>query len=301
MLSKLFNLSNVSLRQTAARAYDMQLVALGAIILLALLALSERAAILAPLRLALGLAYALFVPGYCLIVAALPRCDQTDGAVRSALSLGASVGLLAGLMLLLDLLPWGIRPWPIALGIALWCVLMCGIVIWRRALLPTDAVPVAAAGGLLGAARSISSRIRMRHVGPALAVIGVLLLAGLAALIPDATGKMTEFYVLGKQSTAEDYPREVIVGEPMKATFGIANREFAAGDYRIEAWSNGALLAKAGPITLANGETREIPLRYTLSHSAPDQRIDVQLFYNDQPDPYRQLTLWVNVLPKQTR
>src|SRR4029453_5369256 len=71
------------------------------------------------LQVPLGLLGALLAPGYALTVALFPRRDQIDGLARAALSFGLSVAVLPVLALVLNALPWGIRPWPIALSLLL--------------------------------------------------------------------------------------------------------------------------------------------------------------------------------------
>jgi uncharacterized membrane protein len=76
------------------------------------------------LRIPLGLAYVLFIPGYLLQAFLFPRLDDLDGIERMGLSLGLSVALVPLLALLLDRLPWGLRFWPIAIGQCLLILLL---------------------------------------------------------------------------------------------------------------------------------------------------------------------------------
>lgn len=115
---------------------DFRLALIGAGVLVLLIALSQWLWFLQPLRLVLGLAYVLFVPGYCLTAALFPRADDIDGIERIGLSLGLSVAWISVLALILDWLPWGLRLWPIVLGELASIAIFAGIALWRRSRLP---------------------------------------------------------------------------------------------------------------------------------------------------------------------
>lgn len=124
----------------------------------------------------------------------------------------------------------------------------------------------------------------------------VLGIAAYSFTAPDPSARLTEFYALGAEGLAESYPREAAPGQPMQVQLGIVNREGALGRYRVEARSAGQLLAQAGPIELADGASWQAPLNYALPQAGADQQVDILLFRDDVPDPYRQLRLWVNVV-----
>ncbi|MCB0238602.1 MAG: DUF1616 domain-containing protein, partial [Anaerolineae bacterium] len=115
---------------------DFRLALIGAGVLVLLIALAQWLWFLQPLRLALGLAYVLFVPGYCLTAALFPREDDIDGIERLGLSLGLSVAWVPVLALILDRLPWGLRLWPIVVGELLSMAIFAAIALWRRSRLP---------------------------------------------------------------------------------------------------------------------------------------------------------------------
>jgi uncharacterized membrane protein len=251
------------------------------------------------LRVPLGLVAVLFAPGYALVAALFPRRDDLDGVARAALSFGLSVAVLPVIALVLNALTWGIRPWPIALSLSLWILLLCSTALWRRRALASSGpvyMPPAIDG--LGWWRGLSSRVRAYYIIGGLALAAVLIAGTVALLLPDPTARTTEFYVLGPKGIAENYPREVAPGQEMQVQLGISNREGTRARYRVEVRAEGQLLAQLGPIALEDGATWEAALRYALARAGDDQRIDILLFYNDHPTPYRQLRLWVNVRSK---
>jgi uncharacterized membrane protein len=108
---------------------------------------------------------------------------------------------------------------------------------------------------------------------------------------------VTEFYVLSADGLVENYPRQVAPDEPMLVLVGITNREGRSGRYRVimRAGQPAHELAPTDWLTVERDATWQAPLRYTLPRAGDDQAVDIVLFYDDQPEPYRRLRLWVNV------
>src|SRR5690349_2109645 len=81
--------------------HDFHVLVVGAVILAMLFGLDVQAGPVGLVRIALGLTYVLFVPGYCLMVALFPRREDLDGVARVGTSIGLSVALVPPLALLL--------------------------------------------------------------------------------------------------------------------------------------------------------------------------------------------------------
>jgi uncharacterized membrane protein len=258
---------------------------------------------LAALRAPLGMVLVLFAPGYALAAAVFPRRADLDGLARAALSFGLSVAVIPLLALLLDRLPWGIRPLPIALALAATILVLAAAAFVRRArLAPSDTAYAPPVPDLAGWWRRLDWRAQRLYVGGALLL---LLVAGAgigALLLAEPSGELTEFYVLGSGGLAEDYPRAAVVGEEVVVTLGVANRERAARSYRVEIWAvdpwdadRRQLVGQAGPFTLAHGQTIEQPVSWRMPWAGDDQTVEFLLFSGDDPHPYRQLRLGVDV------
>jgi uncharacterized membrane protein len=113
---------------------------------------------------------------------------------------------------------------------------------------------------------------------------------------------MTEFYMLGSEGLAENYPRQGAVGQPLQVTIGITNRERQAQTYRVEAWvqdngieSRRQQVAAIAPLTLEPGETSEKPLAWRMPWAGQDQQVEFLLFRDLDPKPYRRLRLFLNI------
>lgn len=248
------------------------------------------------LRIAVGLPAVLFAPGYTLTAAAFPRRADMGGVARAALSFGLSVAVIPILALLLDRLPWGLRPLPIVLAMASFILVASCVALVRRMALPADVVAVPPAIEPLSWSSVISRRVLTQYLLGGLVLAIVLGTAAYSLARPDPSSRLTEFYALGAGGLAESYPREIAPGQSIQVELGIVNREGAPGRYRVEARSAGQLLAQAGPIDLIDGASWRAPLSYALPQPGLDQQVDILLYRDDAPQPYRQLRLYVNVL-----
>lgn len=250
---------------------------------------------LAAARLLLGLTLALFGPGYALQIALFPRRNGLDGADRLALSVGISLALIPLLALILDQLPWGVRLGPVV-GAEAGVTLLALAVAWARwRPLPPDErwdwtlAPAALAGSLEGRPRSwfYSGMTGVLAAG-LLLLLAVVRLAG--------TGNpTTEFYLLGPEGRAEDYPRRAMVGKPLTLTVGIVNGEEVDVEYRLEVVDGVSLLGQAGPVRLAPGAAYEGPVSFTPAQAGDPVQVQFLLYRNGLPVPYRTLWLWLRV------
>ena len=253
------------------------------------------------LRIPLGLVAVLLAPGYALVEATFPKRADLDGVARLGLSFGLSIAVLPLLALLLDNLPWGIRLWPMTISLALWILLVGAVAAWRRSRVSSaEAVFAPNFANPLRDWAKLSQRTKWLSLVAGLLVVGIVTWGVIILVSPNPADRLTEFYALGAQGQAQDYPREVAPDQPMQVTLGIVNREAITARYRIEvrAVTGDKLLAQAGSVTLADGQKWEQPIQYSLSQAGDNQEINILLFYNDSPTPYRQLHLWVNVQAK---
>jgi uncharacterized membrane protein len=134
---------------------------------------------------------------------------------------------------------------------------------------------------------------------------GALLIGLIAAwvfLVPSSDRFLTEFYVLGKAGLTEDYPREAAVGDELAVTMGVVNRERDARTFRVEVWvvdswnpKRRALVAQDSAITLSPSQSREEPISWRMPWAGDDQHVRFLLFTGDDSQPYRQVSLWINV------
>ena len=282
---------------------DFRLALIGAVALVVLIAAAQWLWFLGPVRLVLGLAYMLYVPGYCLTAALFPREDDIDGIERVGLSLGLSIAWITVLALFLDALPWGLRLWPIVVGELVSIGLFSAAALWRRSRLPADeAYAPAPAWQPRGWWRSRSGPDRRIYQFIAVALLLVTAALAWTFLVPTPDEFMTEFYMLGKAGQAEDFPRQAAVGEEIGVTLGVANQERAAHTYRVEVWAADPFtegrrqrVAQDGPFDLAVGQSRAWPITWRMPWPGDNQVVELLLFDGAGTEPYRSLRLWLNV------
>jgi len=248
------------------------------------------------LRLLLGLGYVLLAPGYALQAALFPRCDDLDGPERLALSFGLSMVVVPPMALLLDALPWGIRTWPIVAVEALFIIGCAGVALWRRRRLPEEerfAPALEFDAGDWWAERDRAQRRLFALLGAALLLVGV----GAAAIIlsPKPGEKLTEFYILGPEGVAENYPRQALAGQPVTVTMGISNHEGVAAEYAVEVFNAGQRIGQAGPFVLQPEETEERPIAFAPLELGQDVKVEFFLYRDGGAEPYRSLWLWLEV------
>lgn len=250
------------------------------------------------MRLALGLVYVLFIPGYTLQAALFPRKTDLDGTERLALSFGLSIAVIPPIALALDKLPWGIRPWPIVASLGVVIAVCSAVAGYRRGRIPNEerfapAVELDVRGWWAAQDRAN----RLLYAVFAGAVLTAFISAGVILFSPKPGERFTEFYMLGAQGMAEDYPREVSAGQAISVTVGIRNQEGVAASYRVEARDGQGVIGQAGPTLLKPGEKFEGPLVFTPLQTGDDVLVTFALYRDYQASPYRTLKLWLKVKP----
>ena len=132
------------------------------------------------------------------------------------------------------------------------------------------------------------------------AILIVAVLASIGATIYIVTsGKsgdsFTEFYILGTEGKAENYPSEIVLGEEAAVTLGIVNREHEEMSYRVQIKIDEELVKEIGPVTLSHEEKWEERLSFMPGRAGDDQKAEFILYKQEQGQPYLTLRLWINV------
>lgn len=277
---------------------ELILVALCGLILIGLIAIGAEGlpAPLPILRLFLGLLFVLFVPGYTFQAAIFPRANDLDDLERLALSFGLSIAVVPPIALILDALPWGIRLWPIVAAEGLF-IAVCSLVAWyRRWRLPEEerfrlVVKVDVKGWW--DAQDRTNRILYGVVTGA--ILTAVLSAVALVVLPKPGEHFTEFYILGPEGLAENYPREAVVGQPVAVTVGIANHEGVPAEYSLVIISEELLVGQAGPVRLEPEATDERTVSFVPAVAGDDVEVVFLLYRGGIEEPYRSLRLWLKV------
>jgi uncharacterized membrane protein len=128
-----------------------------------------------------------------------------------------------------------------------------------------------------------------------LAIGGALGTLGYVIATPRVGERFTEFYILGLEGRAEDYPRELRVGEEGRVIVGIINREHETVSYRVEVRIEGVINNEVGPIALEHDEKWREIVSFTPHRAGDGQKVEFLLYKNGEVEPYLRLHLWLDV------
>ncbi len=245
------------------------------------------------IRIALGLPFVLFSPGFILITALFPRKENLSDIERIALSFGLSLAVVPLNGLVLNYLPWGINLNSILYSLSIFIV-VTSVAAWlrQRKLSEHEKFSVRINFG------SWSEQNLLRKV---LSIILVFTIVGLLGVIvytvavPRTSEQYTEFYVLNIEGKATDYPDELRLGETGYVILGVVNHERQAVSYTIEIQIDGKTSGAVDPMTLENEEKSESIVEFEPQKTGERQKVEFSLFKDEVVEPYLQLHLWINV------
>ncbi len=252
-------------------------------------------------RLILTLLVVLVAPGYFWHVALFPRQSSLEGWERSAMVIGLSAASVPPLAIVLDgALRVPLRIETILASITVWTGLGILAANARR-----QVVPRADRFGIRLTLARLAVPLRRDRIGALLIASFMLttVVSALALLLTfTAEGparSFTEFYVLGNEALAENYPRALRVGAPTLLTTTVVNEEDHATYFMVIARIGDQILGQSEPVTVAPGTSADLSVSVIPLFSDTDVPLDLDLMREDQAGAYRRLRLWVDVLPRQ--
>ena len=182
-----------------------------------------------------GLPFILFFPGYSLVSFLFPEKRDLDIIERVALSFGLSIAITPLIGLVLNYTPFGIRLAPILFSLASFNIVFSLLAVHRRFRARDPFIPRVDWRKAVGWEE-------MSKLDKILTIILVIsIIASIVALIyiivtPKQGEKFTEFYILGPNGKAADYPTELRVGQNATIIIGIVNHECRTVNYTVEIW-----------------------------------------------------------------
>ncbi|HTY90208.1 MAG TPA: DUF1616 domain-containing protein [Methanocella sp.] len=257
------------------------------------------------IRSALGLVMVLFVPGYTLIAALFPGKKDIDGIERAALSFGLSIAVSPLIGLGLNYTPWGIRLDPIVVCLTIF-TLVCVLAANKRRheLRPEERFDIDFRGTYRELKGEVFSQDKTR-LDRALTVVLILsILLSIATLayvvaVPKQGEKFTEFYILGPDGKADNYPTRYVLGDQKPVIVGIANHEYRNVTYDMVVTLNNSLAVTSlysEKLTLADNQTWEKTVNLTPDRAGNNMEMQFLLYADgNMSAPYRECHLWVNV------
>lgn len=131
-------------------------------------------------------------------------------------------------------------------------------------------------------------------------ILIALIVLAVAAVVyitinPAPSERFTEFYILGPDEKAGNYPTNLTVGENGTVIIGIVNHEGTAANYEVVVRLNDAIL-KNETFKLEEGEAKRIPFTFNSNQTGSGQKIEFFLYkLPHTPQPYRSLDLLFDV------
>lgn len=257
-------------------------------------------------RIVLSLTMLLFSPGYALIAALFPAKSDLEGTERLILSFGLSIAVVPLIGLWLNFTTWGIRLLPTLISLSIFILVMCGIAYLRRSKLSeTEVFEIPFKNAVL----SLKAELLKKPGSKVDRALTVFLIFSIflsvttffyVIVTPKEGEQFSEFYILGPEGVAENYPSEYVFREKGTFIVGIVNHEHRPMNYTMEVRLENKslpLLENLRQVTLAHNETWEEPVTVTPPFEGTDMRLEFLLFNEtDKTKPYRSLHLWIDVI-----
>ncbi|MGA9141203.1 MAG: DUF1616 domain-containing protein [Methanocella sp.] len=259
-----------------------------------------------PIRSAFGLVMILFIPGYSLIAALFPRKKDLDGIERIALSFGLSIAVTPLIGLGLNYTPWGIRLDPIVVCLTAFTVICVLVANKRRHSVPVEDRFHIDFGKIFSDAKkevlpeSDNRLDRILTVVLICAIVMSLLVLAYVVVVPKQGEKFTEFYILGPDGKAENYPTMFAIGDQQPVIAGVANHEYRDVTYDLIVTLNDSSTITeiySDRFTLANNQTWEKTVSIKPDRTGSKMKLEFDLYADgNMTAPYREVHLWVDVV-----
>lgn len=276
-----------------------------------------------PFRVLFSLPLILFIPGYVLITALFPGNKDIDIIERIALSFGLSIAVVPLIGLGLNYTPFGIRLDPIVISLLVFTVVMIMISQFRRAIISEPErfqVPVhELMSGIKEEFFSVNTTKidRILSIILLIAIIGAIGTTIFVIAVPKEGEKFSEFFILGANMKAADYPTKLYAGMDYPIYIGVGNHEFRNVTYTIELFLmnmdydeglNSSAISRMDridqiPVVLSHEEKKILPYTIRITQTGYN-RVEFLLFNETIPREtvtgfdridasYQDLHLWV--------
>lgn len=257
------------------------------------------------IRSALGLVMILFVPGYSLIAALFPRKKDLDGIERTALSFGLSIAVAPLIGLGLNYTPWGIRLDPIVVCLTAFTIICVLVANKRRHSVPLEDRFHIDFKKVFEDAKKEAFPESENRLDKALTIILILsIIASICVLayvvvVPKQGEKFTEFYILGPNGKAENYPTMFALGDEQPVIVGVVNHEYRNVTYDLVVTLNDSQTVTriySDQLTIADNQTWEKTVQLKPDRAGSKMKMEFLLYADgNMTAPYREVHLWVDV------
>ncbi len=247
------------------------------------------------LRIILGIPFLLFFPGYTLVAALFAKKEGMSGIERVALSFGLSIAVVPLIGLILNYTPWGIRLEPILYSVASF-ILITSIIAWlrQRSLTEKERYTIEFEVTMPGWGEGVQDKVLT--ITLVIVILGLLGTVGYFIAEPKVGETFTEFYILGQEGKAVDYPTELKLGDEGRMIVGIVNHEGREVSYRVEVVISSKKSYEIGPVVLLDEEKWEAKAGFVPEVAGENQKIEFLLYKDNEVEPCLEpLYFWVDV------
>jgi uncharacterized membrane protein len=115
----------------------------------------------------------------------------------------------------------------------------------------------------------------------AILIVAILICTGLIiylAVTPQPSQRFSEFYLLGNQGKAADYPNQAVSGRPVSIIVGIVNHEGRLSDYPVQIKENDAIIKSVDVGKLKDGQKWEQLVEFSLNNAGDGRRVNFYLY-----------------------
>lgn len=245
----------------------------------------------------LGLPYTLIIPGYLLTVTLFPKAEDLDVFDRVALSMGLSIIIVPLIGMLQNYMSLGVKLFPMMISVTFLNMVLAVLGWYIRKKLPEEERFVITLK--VNFVEWLRFKEKMLIHGALLITSSVILIFILYILFcPNIGSRFTEFYITGQDGEAADYPEKLQVGDYGVVRACVINHEQQKAIYRMEIRVDGDIIQTITSISLEHLEKWEKAVYFKVTKPNAAAKVEFLLFKDSQNTlPYRQLRLWVNVLP----
>ena len=291
--------SNAMISDLLDMATDLKLILLFTIVTLAFIYVPIIDGTI--IRSALGLVMILFIPGYALIAALFPGKGDIDGIERAALSFGLSIAVVPLIGLGLNFTPWGIRLDPIVVCLTIFTIVCVILANWRRHELSADERFFVDFNKAYTEVKAdmFADQSGLDKALTIVLVLSILLSVAMVAYVvavPKQGEKFTEFYILGPNGKADNYPTNYHPGDTKPIIVGVANHEYRNVTYDLVVTLNDSIRTTqlyTEQLTLADNQTVERRINLTPDRTGTNMMMEFLLYADgNMTAPYRELHLW---------
>jgi uncharacterized membrane protein len=128
-----------------------------------------------------------------------------------------------------------------------------------------------------------------------MAILGAIGTLGYVIAKPKVDERFSQFYILGPEGRAENYPREVALKQSTSVILGIANHEHQPTIYTVNIMIDEQEVDTLGPIALGHKEVWEREVSFMPLKLGPHQKLEFWLYKGGSEEVYLKTHLWIDV------